>query len=446
MIFIVARPGDVPFPWQKYCPSPRDLSSGYSPIYKEWLKKNAEAEAKENAAKTEGPEDKGKRPAAPSSDEPPEDKGKQPAVSFSHEATKDKGKRPAVPISGESETGEKRPLTSAAALETMVEGGEASASSDVAIASAGDIPAAQGLEPWMDSSRLDHGEVSNGPIEQRSQAQITVRLPPVQPATRSALPSTEVPNRYMRTRVWNTLIGTDWNMGPICGPFEIKLPAYLAFEHFVLGPDGSLATTVHERFGGMITIAWASKQPTASDVEFGTDSVRPERLIVGFSSRVTQEMAGESFFLGLLDTVWGRITRWAVSVYERRPLPLATYLDSESSQVFAFNRRIEPMTFLGPLYKAYTVAQENAVGAAEDIGAFKALTEEAEGVLSDALGDSKGFKDKLDDWAIAGDWGEMYDRISLVEALWLARVSPAMAWQPIEWGLSLRSMVDQQYM
>ncbi|KAI5456580.1 hypothetical protein BGZ63DRAFT_428695 [Mariannaea sp. PMI_226] len=136
-------------------------------------------------------------------------------------------------------------------------------------------------------------------------------------ATYQAKPGFE-PSLAQRIQLWDVSFTNSRTTDLICGPYEVRLPKWLAFEGLLLGPSGSHIRAIHkECVLRDFVVMWAM----SSD---GPEQY-PDRLIVGNSKTMdTSTLQGANRVL--LNSLWDQVVGWADMVWRGLPVSLLEIL------------------------------------------------------------------------------------------------------------------------
>ncbi|KAF5644477.1 hypothetical protein F52700_2476 [Fusarium sp. NRRL 52700] len=129
------------------------------------------------------------------------------------------------------------------------------------------------------------------------------------------------PNPEYLEDIWDDLRLRKYEVGPICGPFEIALPKWMDFHDLVLGNDGTLFNMIEDE--GLIDIDVR--------VTWSMGNHGPASLIVGPKPTRIFEGHDKNQWLRVRNT-WIKVAEWVAGVYEGYTHRLTDFLRYRQQQ------------------------------------------------------------------------------------------------------------------
>ncbi|KPM34778.1 hypothetical protein AK830_g11796 [Neonectria ditissima] len=227
--------------------------------------------------------------------------------------------------------------------------------------------------------------------------------------------------RDIRQQTWCSLFGNKVPEEPVCGPFEMRLPRSLSAEYFILGPGGSQLQRINELIPDQLEISLAYKTPKKmpADLAEYQEAPYPERLIMGFSPRVTAPALhiNQKLIRGL----WDEIERWAEIVWKGKPTRLDTHL-SNGIKVFEADTIAGTGQINSALKQAYKAAEENAFYIRDSIQREMEAIIAAEPEIRAIARDENGadfVKAEMEKWVFAKGDKEAEHRLRVCQYAWM---------------------------
>lgn len=172
-----------------------------------------------------------------------------------------------------------------------------------------------------------------------------------------------IPDEGHRQLAWVTVFGHEEYVRPVCGYFEVLFPREVPFDRFVSGPGGIALKRINEEvIPSQLVITWVDSVPHRVDCKVPNskefqEEPWPERLVVGFSDRMSPAAVALLPNQRLLHDLWEDVCDWACAAWQGYPDTLERFLARRTKERMALLFSMRSVGPDGPLHKAYAAAQ-----------------------------------------------------------------------------------------
>ncbi|KAH6991356.1 hypothetical protein BKA56DRAFT_667834 [Ilyonectria sp. MPI-CAGE-AT-0026] len=390
--FLQAKRNGYPtpdWPWDKYRPKIPDMAHGRSVVYHEWLKTKKAAENK--AVKDEAVEDKAAENEAV----------KGTAVDETGETggTAPKGKTQAGSPVAVSEVADKDAESKATTEEPASEQVETRAPTPKNLGS--EVVKVRGPDKSLSSSMW-------APKVPKPKADLkpTALVFRPRPVTQEPYQRPPIPDEGDRQLAWLTIFGQEEYVRPVCGYFEVLFPRNVPFESFVSGPGGIALKRINEEvIPDQLVITWVDSVPhrvshRVPNWKEYQEEPWPERLVVGFSDRMSPAAVALQPNQRLLHDLWEDVCGWAYAAWQGYP---------EILEKFLARRTMERMALKFSMRSR--IKRHIALMEASEPEVLAFLAERQEDVLLE----------KLDAWVFAQGKNMARPRVQVARMIWLGQ-------------------------
>ncbi|KAL6413101.1 hypothetical protein AUP68_02599 [Ilyonectria robusta] len=224
----------------------------------------------------------------------------------------------------------------------------------------------QAGSPVAVSEVADKDAESKATTEAGPEAEDTTVAFSPRPVTQEPYQRPSVPDEGHRQLAWLTIFGHEGYVRPVCGYFEVLFPRNVPFDSFVSGPGGIALKRINEQvIPDQLVITWVDSVPHRVSREVPNwkecqEEPWPEKLVVGFSDRMSPAAVALPPNQRLLQDLWEDVCGWAYSAWQGCPESLETFLARGITEHMALKFSMRSVGRDGPLHRAYDAAQENS--------------------------------------------------------------------------------------